>query len=111
MVSEHAAQADITGDEAIDARPRIETGGSGELLVVRCSGDWLTATIARIDQELGDLERQGGVRTLTLDLSQVGRIDTAGAWVLQRFMIAMAASVRRRASRAPARQRRRCSAR
>ena len=92
MVSEHAAQADITGDEAIDARPRIETTGSGELLVVRCSGDWLTATIARIDGELGDLERQGDVRALTLDLSQVGRIDTAGAWVLQRFMIAMAAS-------------------
>ena len=92
MVSEHAAQADITGDEAIDARPRIETAGSGELLVVRCSGDWLTATIARIDGELGDLERQGDVRALTLDLSQVGRIDTAGAWVLQRFMIAMAAS-------------------
>ena len=54
-----------------------------EALVFRAEGDWLLATAAELDRRLRALDLPNG-RQVTLDLAGIGRLDTAGAWLLKR---------------------------
>ena len=59
-------------------------------LVFRAEGDWLLATAAELDRRLRALDLPSG-RQVTLDLGGIGRLDTAGAWLLKRTDDALAA--------------------
>jgi phospholipid/cholesterol/gamma-HCH transport system permease protein len=54
-----------------------------EALVFRAEGDWLLATAAELDRRLRALDLPNG-RQVILDLAGIGRLDTAGAWLLKR---------------------------
>jgi phospholipid/cholesterol/gamma-HCH transport system permease protein len=51
-------------------------------------GDWTIAQSAELDRRLRALKAPGG--TLTIDASKIGRLDSAGAWLLLRTRRAMA---------------------
>jgi phospholipid/cholesterol/gamma-HCH transport system permease protein len=55
---------------------------SGELLL-RAEGNWLVAAATELDRSLHSLDLPRG-RRVTLDLSGIERLDTAGAWLLLR---------------------------
>src|SRR5581483_335388 len=54
-----------------------------EALILRADGDWLVATAAALDRELRALSLPEG-RHVTVDMGQVERLDTAGAWLVLR---------------------------
>lgn len=51
--------------------------------VFRAEGEWLVVTAAELDRRLRDLAMPQG-RQVTVDLSGVDRLDSAGAWLLLR---------------------------
>ena len=65
------------------AQYSIDTHGATTLL--QAGGVWTAATVGPTDRRLGELAAGGPGRALVIDLSQVSRIDTAGAWVLTRL--------------------------
>src|SRR5262245_37309161 len=52
-------------------------------LVLSAAGEWLVTTAADIDRKLRALRIPAGSR-VTLDLTGIDRLDTAGAWLLLR---------------------------
>jgi phospholipid/cholesterol/gamma-HCH transport system permease protein len=51
--------------------------------VFSAAGEWLVATAAELDRRLRDLQMPSN-RRVTLDLTGIERLDTAGAWLLLR---------------------------
>lgn len=67
----------------VDVPLRVETRAGG--LVARLRGPWTLSTAVLVDAELRALgERSAG--SVTIDASAVTRLDSAGAWVLQRTL-------------------------
>lgn len=66
--------------------PAIDATRSGETLVVSLSGIWNTRTVQIVDPAMRELERTDGVTTVTVDLSALRNMDTAGAWLVERFL-------------------------
>ena len=66
--------------------PSLTAERSGGDVDCRLEGDWTTAGIAAVDKELRALEADRGMTRVRLDLSGVGRMDTAGAWVVHRTL-------------------------
>jgi phospholipid/cholesterol/gamma-HCH transport system permease protein len=52
-------------------------------VVLAATGEWLVATAAELDRRLRAIQVPSGKR-ITLDLSGIDRLDTAGAWLLLR---------------------------
>lgn len=69
-----------------DHTPRIALSEAGNALGCAFSGIWTTRTVAYVDAEMRKIERRGGFGTLTLDLSQIEKLDTAGAWLIDRLI-------------------------
>ncbi|MBN9242716.1 MAG: ABC transporter permease [Mesorhizobium sp.] len=65
--------------------PRVAVGEEGEVLGCALAGTWTTRTIADIDAEMRKIEKRSGYKTLALDLSKIDKIDTAGAWLIDRL--------------------------
>ena len=59
----------------------LETGAT--YLTLQVTGDWTVATVHLIDSELRELSEQGPV---VLDVSGLGKLDTAGAFVIDRTL-------------------------
>lgn len=60
----------------------VESEESGSLILA-AAGEWLVDTAAQLDRRLRALKVPRG-RRVTLDLAQIERLDTAGAWLLLR---------------------------
>jgi phospholipid/cholesterol/gamma-HCH transport system permease protein len=60
----------------------VESEEAGAL-VFKAAGEWLVATAADLDRRLLALQMPAGKR-VTLDLTGIDRLDTAGAWLLLR---------------------------
>lgn len=58
-----------------------------------CGGDWTVRHLERLELELGRTQWPEGA--LRIDLAAVGRMDTSGAWVLQRLLTSLRAGQRR----------------
>src|SRR5712692_4874149 len=58
-------------------------------LILRAQGDWLVGTAAELDRRLHALDLPTRQR-VTLDLAEVERLDTTGAWLLLRTEHALA---------------------
>ena len=52
-------------------------------VVLRAQGEWLVVTAAELDRQLRHLDIPQG-RQVTVDLSEVDRLDSTGAWLLLR---------------------------
>ena len=59
----------------------LDQGDEG--YVLRVSGDWTVATVQEVDDALRELRPPAPVR---LDVTELGRLDTAGAFVLDRTL-------------------------
>ncbi len=56
------------------------------LLRLVATGDWLARHLGPLDADLRNLEDDSVGRELIIDISNIGRIDTAGAMVLERVL-------------------------
>jgi len=56
---------------------------SGEDTVLRLTGDWTVATLHTIERDFADLDLPAAA---TLDVSAMGRLDTAGAFLIDRAL-------------------------
>ncbi|MAM08767.1 MAG: ABC transporter permease [Hyphomonas sp.] len=63
--------------------PEFALETSDEQTVLRVSGDWTVRTVQIVDEDLRALESGAGV---TLDVSGLGQLDTAGAFVIDRTL-------------------------
>ncbi|HVH80672.1 MAG TPA: STAS domain-containing protein, partial [Stellaceae bacterium] len=61
----------------------IVASEEGSATVLRAEGEWLVVTAAELDRRLHSLQLPQG-RRVTVDLSEVDRLDSAGAWLLLR---------------------------
>ncbi len=69
----------------MDQRPAIVVSGSGEAIVLAPAGNWTVVDAERLDGEISQAARlPAGVRRVTIDLSGIERLDTAGAWLIHR---------------------------
>ncbi len=57
-------------------------------LVLALEGIWTTGTVALIDAEMREVESRPGILAMTIDLQAVKKMDTAGAWLVQRLVTA-----------------------
>lgn len=73
-------------DASDESQPRIELREENEGLVCTLSGQWTTRTISAVDSQMRDIENKTGAARMRIDLNGVERMDTAGAWVLERLM-------------------------
>ncbi|MBX3570299.1 MAG: ABC transporter permease [Rhizobiaceae bacterium] len=69
-----------------DSRPAVEHHEEGDLLTVRLSGWWITRNAAAVDASMRRLGTSAHGKRIQLDISAVDRIDTAGAWLIERFL-------------------------
>ncbi|WP_309084492.1 ABC transporter permease [Chelativorans sp.] len=65
--------------------PRVEVEDNGGALTCYLEGDWTTRTVALVDAPMRDLLGHTAER-MTIDLSQVRQLDTAGAWLVARLV-------------------------
>jgi phospholipid/cholesterol/gamma-HCH transport system permease protein len=83
---------DTRGDAVSDAAaPALKVGEADGRLRVAFSGDWRHATVGELSKELQAFEARLGGKPLDIDLSAIGQIDTAGAWLVRRLQAAAAA--------------------
>lgn len=78
--------ASATASAETAHQPRVVLGEEGDVLGCAFSGVWTTRTVALIDAEMREIEKRSGFRTIALDLSRIEKIDTAGAWLIDRLV-------------------------
>ncbi|MCX8569324.1 MULTISPECIES: ABC transporter permease [Hyphomicrobiales] len=71
-----------------DHRPQVAVAERGDALACVFSGIWTTRTVAFVDAEMRGIEARKGYSTIVLDLSAIEKMDTAGAWVIDRLVSA-----------------------
>ena len=81
-----ASQADAAD---ADLNPRVELVERDGVHQAVLSGNWTTRRVAAIDSTIRQIEKNKAIKSLRVDLSGVGRIDTAGAWLVERLLSAM----------------------
>lgn len=81
-------ESPASGDQSEIVEPRVETADEGGKLVCRLSGNWTTRRVGSVDAEMRAIPARKGLRSLVVDISGVGRLDTAGAWLILRLMTA-----------------------
>ena len=77
-----------TTDVGEESRPQVSVSDEGGVREVALSGVWTTRTVAELDAELRELETAEDGKKVRLDLSGVEKMDTAGAWIVERFLAA-----------------------
>lgn len=70
--------------------PRIAETEEGGVLHCALSGAWTTRTVHLVDSEMREIERRTDYKSMVLDLSEVEKLDTAGAWLIDRLLTSLA---------------------
>jgi len=65
--------------------PVVASRQEGGVLSIELSGIWSTRRVGRVDDQMRALQSAKGVERVEIDISRIGRIDTAGAWILDRL--------------------------
>jgi phospholipid/cholesterol/gamma-HCH transport system permease protein len=84
------ATRESSGAPADNSRPRIAETEQDGVLHCTLSGAWTTRTVALVDAEMRKIELKTRGRAMVLDLSKVEKLDTAGAWLIDRLMTSLA---------------------
>lgn len=79
------AQQETGSGDQLD--PRIEASEESGALFCRLTGNWTTRRVASIDKAMRSITEQEGLRSMVVDVSGMGKMDTAGAWLIQRLLI------------------------
>jgi phospholipid/cholesterol/gamma-HCH transport system permease protein len=91
MLTNGRKDASEAGPAGPDLTPRIaleERDGSSRAVL---TGNWTTRRVGDIDAQVRKIEKENKTRRLEVDLKGVGRIDTAGAWLIDRMAMALRA--------------------
>jgi phospholipid/cholesterol/gamma-HCH transport system permease protein len=75
---------------AADEPPAVEFGEDGDAVVLTLTGTWTTRNLAAVDGAMRKLAPRLANRPVVIDLAGVRRLDTAGAWVIERLLQASA---------------------
>jgi phospholipid/cholesterol/gamma-HCH transport system permease protein len=81
------ARKPVADEGEAQARPSLEMREDGETLVCVLTGQWTTHTVADVDRAMRDIAARSSYRALRMDLSGVDKLDTAGAWLIERLLI------------------------
>ncbi len=92
MLTKPDSEASSSGGNGAAPEPRVDIREDGDQLICLLSGNWTTRRVALVDNEMRKLGERKGVGTLVLDLSGIGRMDTAGAWLIARLTAAAEAN-------------------
>ncbi len=68
-----------------DTDVQLDEAGKSGTRVYRFSGDWRSASVHTITPRLSELASKDG-KAAEVDLSDITAMDTAGAWIISRFM-------------------------
>ena len=80
-----ALHMEIDGDNESPVVPAVEAEREGGRRRLRLSGPWATHTVSAVDAEMRRFEREARGSNVSLDLSGVTYLDTAGAWLIHRL--------------------------
>jgi phospholipid/cholesterol/gamma-HCH transport system permease protein len=70
----------------VDGGPTLERIARGNGLALCAAGSWTARFAAVLEQIVGDAEKLTGSRpNIFIDVSQVSRLDTFGAWLIERL--------------------------
>ena len=80
----------LTGEKINSSRAKpvsiaVEEAAAGKLKIA-LAGIWNTRTVAMADAEMRAIEKRTDISVIELDLAAVEKMDTAGAWLVQRLM-------------------------
>ena len=89
MLTDAPLEASRTPDA--QNHPTVEAREEDGVLVCAFSGNWTTRRMHDVDADLRALEGRPNIHSVALDVSGIQRIDTAGAWVIERLIAAYAA--------------------
>lgn len=67
------------------APPTVSVSAAGSETVISLAGTWTTATVAEADPAVREIESEHPSGLLRIDISGIGRLDTAGAWIIHRL--------------------------
>jgi phospholipid/cholesterol/gamma-HCH transport system permease protein len=87
MLTNANKEASAAADEA-GQPPHVETHEEDGVLTCNLSGIWTTRTVALVDAEMRAISSKSRANSLTLDLSGIEKLDTAGAWLINRLVTA-----------------------
>ena len=80
------AQPETGTGDGQNLDPRIEMREEAGELICRLAGNWTTRRVAPVDKAMRAIPMRNGFRSLVVDISGVGRMDTAGAWLIERLV-------------------------
>ncbi len=86
MLTDAPLEASRTPDA--QNQPAVEAREEGGVLICAFSGNWTTRRMHLVDSAVRALETRENIRSVVLDVSDIQRIDTAGAWVIERLITA-----------------------
>ena len=79
-----------TGIDAASGAPKIATRADERGLHVTLSGAWTTLTVAGVDDAMRKLGEDAPSPAMFIEISGIDRIDTAGAWLVERLAARLA---------------------
>lgn len=82
-------KAGIGASDSGDLDPEVKLSISGDVATLALAGLWNTNRAGRIDNEMRELEQRIDTNRVIVNLSGVRAMDTAGAWIVQRFIVAL----------------------
>jgi phospholipid/cholesterol/gamma-HCH transport system permease protein len=70
----------------VNGDPTLERIAQGNVLALRAAGPWTAPFAARLEGIVAEAEKLAGSRpNISIDVSQVSRLDTFGAWLIERL--------------------------
>src|ERR1700752_4233835 len=80
------------GDCSVKGDPTLEQIARGNGLALAAAGPWIARHAAVLEEIVTDAEKLGGSRpNIFIDVSQVSRLDTFGAWLIERLRRSLSA--------------------
>src|SRR5437764_13660710 len=74
------------GEGSVNGDPTLERIARGNGLALSAGGPWIARHAAVLEEIVTDAEKLGGSRpNIFIDVSQVSRLDTFGAWLIERL--------------------------
>ena len=80
------AQAGRPREQSIGGDPDIASRSEDGWQVLALTGDWTTEHLSTLERPLRDAALRAGEGRTRFDLSEIGRLDSAGAWLIRRSM-------------------------
>ena len=65
----------------------LEAKTEGDRLTIAAGGDWIAANARQLESDVDkEINRHASAKHVDIDMGQVGRLDTFGAWLLERLV-------------------------